>query len=431
MSDNGVATAVNAFEVLSERGFVKQIVAPERSDSGEEKAGVAPEDLLRRYLSENTVTFYCGFDPTASSLHIGSLTPIMAMAHLQRAGHNAIAIIGGGTAMIGDPSGKTQMRQMLTREEITENGIGIRDQIGRYLDLGSNFLNNGDWLLDIGYIEFLRDIGRYFRVDEMLRAEAYKLRMEREGGLSFIEFNYQLLQAYDFLRLFRTHGCTFQIGGDDQWGNILAGVDLIRKVEQKVSYGMTFPLLTTAQGQKMGKTASGAIWLDAERTSPYEFYQYWINTHDADVARFLAYFTFLPMDEIRQLCSVEGAALRNAKQRLAYETTKLCHGEAEAEKAAATSRAAFGHPGDDLSGLPTTSMEGAQLVAGIGFLDLFVSVGLAKSKGEARRLVEQGGAYLNGTAVTDPTLTVTESDLADGAITLRSGKKKYHRVLFS
>lgn len=431
MSEGQSALSGNAFDVLLERGFVRQIAAPERSDSGEVIEKTAPADLIRRYLGQGPVSFYIGFDPTAPSLHVGSLLPIMAMAHMQRCGHQAIAIIGGGTAMVGDPSGKTEMRRIMTAEEIEENGVGIKEQIGRYLSFeNAHFLNNGDWLLGIGYIEFLRDIGVHFRVNEMLQAESYKQRMERESGLSFIEFNYQLLQAYDFLYLFRKYGCTFQMGGDDQWGNILAGIDLIRRVEKKVSYGLTFPLLTTAQGQKMGKTAGGAVWLSAELTSPYEFYQYWINTHDADVERFLAYFTFLPMDEVRQLCTVEGAALREAKSRLAYEVTKLAHGEAEAERAQATSRAAFGAPGDDLSGLPSTTMEVARLREGLSLLDLFVQVGLTKSKGEARRLVEQGGAYLNGEAVSDVNFVVGETHAQNSAITLRSGKKKYHRVIF-
>ena len=291
----------NVFEILQERGFVQQSTNKE---------------ALSKLLSENQVTYYVGYDPTASSLHAGSLVPIMAMAHLQRAGHKPIAIIGGGTTMVGDPSGKTQMRQLISRETIESNGIGILAQLKRYLNFNEGsglFLNNADWLIPLNYIEFLRDIGRHFRVNEMIKVEAYRQRLDREEGLSFIEFNYQLLQAYDFLHLFQQYGCLLQMGGDDQWGNILAGADLIRRMKGDIVHALTFPLLTTASGEKMGKTAGGAIWLDADRTSPYAFYQYWINTDDKDVERFLAYFTFLPMDEVRRLGGLKDADLREAR----------------------------------------------------------------------------------------------------------------------
>lgn len=419
----------NALDILQERGFVQQC-----TDTA----------ALRKLLDRPPVIFYCGFDPTADSLHCGSLMPIMAMAHLQRAGHAPIAVIGGGTALVGDPSGKTEMRKLLSPEDIERNGKGILAQLQRYLtltekppgkkrklppDVRGLFVNNADWLSKLRYIEFLRDIGRHFRVNEMLRTEAYRQRMEREEGLSFIEFNYQLLQAYDFLKLYQQHKCVLQIGGDDQWSNILAGTDLIRKLEAKTAWGLTFPLLTTARGDKMGKTAQGAVWLSAERTSPYDFYQYWINTDDRDLERFLAYFTFLPMDEVRRLSKVEDAALQASKAVLAFEATKLCHGDAEAEKARQASLAAFAKSSDDLSAMPTTMLPRAKLTEGIPIADVLLQTGLVESKKEARRLIEQGGAYLNGKPVTQLDFVVRADSLENGAILLRHGKKKFHRIV--
>ncbi len=407
----------SVLDTLKERGFLKQCT---------------DEPGLDRLLAAQPVSFYCGFDPTADSLHCGSLVPIMAMAHLQRAGHTPIAVIGGGTAMVGDPSGKTELRKLLSPDDIAANGQGILGQLQRYLTLDGErgrFVNNADWLMSLKYIDFLRDIGRYFKVNEMIRAEAYRQRLEREEGLSFIEFNYQLLQAYDFLLLNQRYGCLLQIGGDDQWSNILAGSDLIRKLEAKQAYGLTFPLLTTARGEKMGKTASGAVWLSAERTSPYQFYQYWINTDDRDVERFLAFFTFLRMDDVRSLGRAEGAGLNEAKRVLAYEATKLCHGNAAAAKAKADSEALFAGSGGDLSEIPSTTLDRAALVRGIAFVDLLVKTGLADSKNSARRLIQQGGAYLNNQAVTDPNLIVKDDSLVNDAILLRQGKKKYHRVV--
>jgi len=407
----------NVLQALRERGFVRQCT---------------DEEALSQRLTSGSVVYYCGFDATATSLHCGSLMPIMAMAHLQRAGHTPIAIIGGGTTMVGDPSGKTEMRKMLTPAEIEANGRGILGQLQRYLDLDGRrglFLNNAEWLLPLKYIDFLREIGRHFRVNEMLRSEAYRLRLEREDGLSFIEFNYQILQAYDFLTLARERDCVLQIGGDDQWGNIVAGVDLARRLAGKDVYGLTFPLLTTARGEKMGKTHKGAIWLDAGRTTPYEFYQYWINTDDKDVERFLAYFTFLPMDEVKRLGALEGADLRTAKEVLAFEVTKLAHGEAEAEGARTASRAAFGGGESDVSAIPATTIEAARLGQGITVVDLFVEVGLTSSRGASRRLIAQGGAYVNDVQVTDSDAMVGSSDVQDGAVMLRFGKKKYHRVV--
>lgn len=407
----------NALDILQERGFVQQC-----TDTA----------ALRKLLDRPPVIFYCGFDPTADSLHCGSLMPIIAMAHLQRAGHTPIAVIGGGTALVGDPSGKTEMRKLLSPMDIERNGAGILTQLQRYLTLDGargRFVNNADWLRPLHYIEFLRDIGRHFRVNEMLRAEAYKQRLEREEGLSFIEFNYQLLQAYDFLKLHQQHKCVLQIGGDDQWSNILAGTDLIRKLECKTAWGLTFPLLTTARGEKMGKTAQGAVWLSAERTSPYDFYQYWINADDRDLERFLAYFTFLPMDEVRRLSKVEGAALQASKAVLAFEATKLCHGEAEAEKARQASLAAFAKSSDDLSAMPTTTLPRTKLAVGIPIAEILLQTGLVESKKEARRLIEQGGAYLNGKPITQLDFMVREDSLENGAILLRHGKKKFHRLI--
>ena len=407
----------NVFETLKERGFIQQCTNA---------------DEITRLLSVEKITYYVGFDPTADSFHVGSLVPIMAMVHLQRSGHTPIAIIGGGTTMIGDPSGKTTMRQMISRETIESNGMEILSQLKRYLDFSDAsgiFLNNADWLLPLSYIEFLRDIGRHFRVNEMIRAEAYRQRLEREGGLSFIEFNYQLLQAYDFLHLFRQHGCVLQLGGDDQWGNILAGVDLVRRVERKTVHAVTFPLLTTASGEKMGKTAGGAVWLDTSRTSPYEFYQYWVNINDRDVQRFLACFTLLPMDEVIRLGKLESESVREAKEVLAYEVTKLAHGETEAENARNASRAAFGDEGIDLSAIPTTTINADRLTGGIPIVNLFCEVGLGGSKSAVRRLIQQGGAYLNGKQVKESDSIVTEKHLDDGTLMLRHGKKRFRRVV--
>ena len=419
---------------LRERGFVEQCTN---------------EAALQRLLSTERVTYYCGFDCTADSLHASQLLPIFAMRHLQLAGHRPVAIIGGGTTMVGDPSGKTEMRQMMLAEQIEANGVSISQQLQRFLDLSSSsrglFLNNADWLLPIKYVDFLRDIGRHFRVNEMLKTEAYRTRFERGEGLSFIEFNYQLLQAYDFLHLFEQHGCRVQIGGSDQWGNIVAGIDLVRRMSGQDSFGLTFPLLTTARGEKMGKSAGNAVWLAKDKTSPYDFYQYWINVDDRDVERFLAYFTFLPMDEVRRLGSLKEAAIREAKEILAYEVTTLTHGEAEAARARAAAHAAFGHvtvvpdmailklktfaPPVDVSLIPTKTLDAERLAKGMTIVDLFVVVGLTASKGEARRLVEQGGAYVNERPITDIATVIDASRLEGGGLMLRSGKKKYLRVV--
>ena len=406
------------FDILKERGFIAQI---------------SDEEALRQALGRESITFYIGYDSTATSLHAGSLMPIMAMMHLQRAGHRPIAIVGGGTTMVGDPSGRTEMRQILSEEDIRANGRAIHAQLNKYLHFDGKTalaVDNADWLVPLNYIRFLRDIGRHFSVNRMLAMEAYKQRMER--GLSFIEFNYQLLQAYDYLVLYREHGCTLQMGGDDQWGNILAGIDLIRRVEGGKVEAMTFPLLTTSTGAKMGKTASGSVWLNSELLSPYDFYQYWINCDDRDVERFLKFFTFLPMDEIQRLSSLQGSEIRQAKQVLAWEATCITHGEEAAQEAQVSASAAFGDKDGgikNLEALPSTNISSQRLAAGVSPLDLFVEVGLTSSRGEAKRLVKQGGMYINDRRVDGLEWKMSEKDLTPQGILLRAGKKKYHRLL--
>jgi tyrosyl-tRNA synthetase len=405
---------VNVYDELVARGFIAQ---------------VTDEEAVREALSAPGVVFYVGFDSTATSLHAGSLVPIMAMQHLQRAGHVPIFLTGGGTTMIGDPSGKTEMRELLSEEQIRANGRSIHAQVDRYFHFGETpalALDNADWLLPLRYIPFLRDIGVHFSVNRMLAAEAYRQRLER--GLSFIEFNYQLLQAYDYLTLYREHGCTLQMGGDDQWGNILAGVDLIRRVEGATVHAMTFPLLTTASGAKMGKTAEGAVWIDPELYAPYEYYQYWINCDDRDVVKFLKLFTFLPLDEIARLATLEGAELREAKRVLAYEATRVTHGEEAAQEAAAAAQAAFG-TGGDLEAMPTTAVPASVLAAGIPLPNLLAEVELARSRGEARRVIAQGGAYVNDERVSEVDYVVGQDDLTEDGILLRVGKKRFHRVV--
>jgi tyrosyl-tRNA synthetase len=404
----------NIFDILQQRGFVAQ---------------ATDEDALRRMLSTENVTFYIGFDGTADSLHAGSLVTIMAMMHLQRAGHRPIGLVGGGTTLVGDPSGKTEMRQMLTKADIDANAQKLHAQLNHYLhfDQGQAIAeNNATWLLELNYIEFLREIGRHFSVNRMLTAEAYKQRLER--GLSFIEFNYQLLQAYDYLELHRRYGCTLQMGGDDQWGNILAGVDLVRRIEGVTVQAITYPLLTTAGGAKMGKTAAGAVWLDAAKLSPYDYYQYWVNCDDRDVEKLLKIFTFLPLDEIGRLAALEGAELRAAKQVLAFEATVITHGQAEAEAAQQAARAAFSS-GGDLSAMPTTAIPLARLEAGLGVLEIFAEVGLAGTRSEARRMVQQGGMYVNDTRVDNADTMLTPRDAIPDGIMLRAGKKRYHRLV--
>lgn len=404
----------NAFDILKERGFVAQ---------------VTDEEAVRKLFATSPVTAYVGFDPTADSLHIGNLLGLMALANLQRAGHRPIAIIGDGTGMVGDPSGKTEMRKMLTFEQISANAEKIKAQINRYFTIdgvAGLAIHNSAWLLKLKHVDFLRDFGKHFSVNRMLSFEGYKRRMEK--GLSFLELGYQLLQAYDFLVLYQDHACKVQLGGDDQWGNILSGVDLIRRVEGGKAECITWPLLTTAAGQKMGKTARGAVWLDASKVSPYEFYQYWINADDRDVERLLAYFTFLPMDEIQELCKAQGADIRQAKERLAYEATKLSHGEAEAEKARASSRAVFGGGMQDLSSVPATVVASERLQNGILVVDIFAEVGLATSRSNARKLVQQGGAYVNQKRIDNIADVISEADFDEDGVMLRAGKKRHHRL---
>ncbi|MBF0495662.1 MAG: tyrosine--tRNA ligase [Deltaproteobacteria bacterium] len=413
-------SVANILEIFYERGFIEQ---------------VTDESALRELFDKESVTCYIGFDPTASSLHVGSLIPIMSLVHMQRQGHRPIALVGGGTGLVGDPSGKTEMRKILTYDDIAQNAEGLKAQLSRYLDFGddrASMLNNADWLTKLNYIEFLRDIGRHFSVNRMLTAESCKLRLET--GLSFIEFNYMLLQAYDFLYLCEHHDCRLQLGGSDQWGNIVAGIDLIRRMNQGQAYGITFPLITTSSGAKMGKTAAGAVWLDAGRTTPYDYYQYWINTEDPDVEKFLGLFTFLPMDQVRELGALKDADIRRAKEVLAYEATKITHGEKEADEARRAARALFGSE-DELDSLaqndesvPTTVLSRSRLTEGIPAFVLFTEVGLCSSRGEARRLITQGGGYVNNIKLAAFDSKVMDTDLRSGAIMLRMGKKKYHRV---
>ena len=402
-------------ETFEERGFFKQTTHP--------------EELIKRVKS-GRICAYIGFDPTADSLHVGHLIPLMGLAHLQRDGQRVIALMGGGTAMIGDPSGKTEMRKMLTEKQLEDNVGKIKPQMERFLDFSgdSELINNSEWLRNLNYIDFLRDIGRHFSVNRMLSFETYKVRLET--GLSFLEFNYQLLQAYDFLELNKRYQCILQMGGDDQWANILSGVDLIRRVSQNEAFGWTYPLLTTASGRKMGKTEKGAVWLDPEKTSPYEYYQYWINCEDADVEKFLTLFTFLPLNEIRELSRLQGAEIREAKSKLALETTSLAHGREEALKAEQAAKSLFGSGGES-EDIPSTQIDSSSLLQGIGVFDAFRESGLCKSNGEARRLMNQGGLYLNQEPLSDPDYRITKDDFKEGSVLLRAGKKRYHRFTLS
>jgi tyrosyl-tRNA synthetase len=425
----------NLIDIFKERGFIEQ---------------TTHERELHEYFANERVTGYIGFDPTASSLHIGSLVQIMSLAHLQRNGHRPIALVGGGTGLVGDPSGKTEMRKLLTIEDVENNAAGIKAQLSQFIDFSHQkaiMENNADWLTRLEYIPFLRDIGRHFSVNRMIKAESYKMRLDSEEGLSFIEFNYMVLQAYDFMELFDRHQCRLQMGGSDQWGNIVAGVDLVRRMRQETVFGITTPLITTSSGEKMGKTAKGAVWLDPERTSPYEYYQYWINTDDRDVKRFLALFTFLPLDEIRALEQIGGAQLNNAKAVLAFETTRLAHGAGEALRAHQAAASMFGNreiPADLLpsSGIPRgrstvddTSVPQVEMAAdlfraGIPAFKLFHEIGLTDSGGAARRLIEQGGGYVNGHRIQAFDRPVTLADADDRqSILLRSGKKRFLRIM--
>jgi len=403
---------MDLFDTLKARGFV---------------ADCTDEDAVRKLFATEQTTIYIGFDPTADSLHAGSLVQLMALAHMQRAGHRVIALVGGGTAMVGDPSGKTELREMLTNEKLDLNKAGISAQIRRFIDLDGDkglMVDNADWLLGLNYIQFLRDVGRHFSVNRMLAAESYKIRMEK--GLSFIEFNYQILQAYDFLELFRRHGCRVQMGGSDQWGNIVAGLDLVRRLGPGEVYGLTSPLVMTASGEKMGKTAAGAVWLDTARLSAFEYFQYWRNITDADVGRFLRLFTFLPIPEIEALEALEGAGINQAKEKLAYEATLIVHGQDAAEQALAGARAAFAGGGAKTD-IPTLE---ASLPCPV--LDLLVDSGLCKSKGDARRQIKGGAIKLGAdkAKVTDMNLVIGPEHLDDeGSVALWKGKKNTVRVV--
>lgn len=392
-------------------------------------AQVTDEEAVRDLLNNHKTTFYIGFDPTADSLHVGHLMTILVMARLQKAGHRPIALMGGGTALIGDPSGKTDMRKMLTREEIDHNIECFKRQMAPLVDFSDGkaiIANNADWLLNLNYIEFLRNICVHFSVNRMLNAECYKQRMER--GLTFFEMNYMVMQSYDFLELHRRYGCTLEVGGDDQWSNIIGGVELIRKKEQKPAYGVTFGLLTNSEGKKMGKTEKGAVWLDPNKMRPFDFYQYWRNLPDADVERCLKYLTFLPLEEIDALTKEGGAALNHAKEVLAYEVTKIVHGEEEAKKAQDGARALFGAKADTAN-IPTSTLLKETLGEGMGLLDLLQQVKLIPSKSEGRRLAQQGGLSVNGEKVTDPAAVVTEKDFPDGAMVVKKGKKVFHKIV--
>ena len=402
----------NAFEVLKERGFIEQMTHPEE---------------IEQLFKNEKITFYIGFDPTADILHVGHFLTVMAMSHMQRCGHRPICLMGGGTGMVGDPTGKTDMRRMMTVDEIDHNVNCFKKQLSRFIDFSDDkaiIVNNGDWLRNLNYIEFLREIGSVFSVNKMLTAECFKTRMEK--GLSFLEFNYMIMQSYDFLELNKRYGCVMQLGGNDQWSNILGGVDLIRRKENKPAYGMTFQLLTNSEGKKMGKTEKGAVWLDPEKTSPYEFYQYWRNVGDKDVEKCLRLLTFLPMDEVRRLGALEGSEINKAKEVLAYELTKIVHGEEEAKKADVAAKALF-MGGSDGGSIPTTEVASADL-ENMDILSALVTTKLTPSRSEARRAVQQGGVKVNDEKISDVDFKITEDLFKDGIVTLQRGKKSFHRL---
>ena len=405
----------NAFDILDERGLISAA-----SDAA----------ALRRAL-ERPLTFYVGFDPSAASLTAGHLVTLMMARHLQQAGHRPILIAGGGTGLIGDPSDRLDTRGLLTEQEVATNVAAIRIQLERFVDLGPGgglVLNNADWLAELGYLAFLRDIGRHFSMNEILATDTYRKRLDDGENLNFIEINYRLLQAYDFLHLQREYGCTLQIAGSDQWANILAGVDLIRRVERTQAFGLVAPLLTTADGAKMGKTAAGAVWLDAGRTPPFDFYQSWINLADALVPQALGMLTTLPTPEVAELSDLRGPAIRQAKQALAHNMTATVHGREAADTARETARALFAAAEGDSEAVPATMVAAAELEAGIPLVELLVRTGLAPSRGAARRLVAQGGAYVGDARAADPEAVVDRSQVPDDGLLLRAGRKRYHRV---
>lgn len=400
----------NVFDTLKERGFIAQCTN---------------EAELRELFDKERVTFYIGFDPTADSLHAGHFIALMAMAHMQRAGHRPICLVGGGTGTIGDPTGRTDMRKMLTDDDIAHNCECFKKQIARFIDFRDGkaiMVDNGEWLRKLNYIDLLRDVGACFTVNRMLAAECYKQRWEK--GLTFLEFNYMVMQAYDFLELNRRYGCKLEMGGDDQWSNIIAGVELNRRKNNTTVYGLTNQLLTKSDGKKMGKTAGGALWLDAEKTSPYEFYQYWRNVDDADVGKCLSLLTFLPMDEVRRLSAMEGAEINQAKTVLAYEVTKIVHGETAAQQAKESAETMFGG-----SGAAGNSIPEIRAASGRKLLDVLTEGKVFASKGEGRRLIMQNGLSLNDVKVSDADYVLSDSDFQQGTAIVRKGKKKYFRLV--
>ena len=400
----------NVYDVLVERGLIAQ---------------TTHEKEIRELLGNEKVTFYIGFDPTADSLHVGHFLQMVVMRHMQNYGHRPIALVGGGTGMIGDPSGRTDMRQMMTVDTINHNCECFKEQLSRVIDFSEDkaiMVNNADWLRDLNYIEFLRDIGSCFSVNKMLTAECFKQRLEK--GLSFLEFNYMLMQSYDFLMLSREYGCKIELGGDDQWSNILGGIDLCRRKDQNQVYGMTFTLLTNSEGKKMGKTASGAVWLDPKRTTPYEFYQYWVNVNDTDVIKCLKLLTFVPMEQIYELEKLEGQQLNVAKKLLAYEVTKLVHGEEEANKCKEAAEAIFANGGVS-ENMPTTQISD---VVGMGVLDVITQCQIVASKAEGRRIITQNGLSINDQKVTDVNMVITDDMITGDGMIIRKGKKVFHRV---
>ena len=407
--------STNVYDILMERGFIEQCTH---------------EEEVRELLGKESVTFYIGFDATADSLTAGHFLTVMAMMHMQRAGHKPIALLGGGTTMIGDPTGKSDMRTLMTVETIQHNAECFQKQLSKFINFENDqaiIANNADWLLDLNYVEFLREIGIHFSVNKMLTAECYKQRMEK--GLTFFEFNYMLMQSYDFWKLNKLYGCNLQLGGNDQWSNILGGVDLIRRKEQKPAFGLTFKLLTTSEGIKMGKTMKGAVWLDPNKTSPYEFYQYWRNIEDVKVEECLALLTFLPMDEVRRLGALKDAEINHAKEVLAFEITKIVHGEVEANKAQEAARALFGG-GMKSEDIPTTTYTAERFAEGIDLITMMCDAKLATSRSDARRNIEQGGVTVNDVKVTDFAKVFTSNDFnSDGELLVRKGKKAYHRFM--
>ncbi|MEA4927700.1 MAG: tyrosine--tRNA ligase [Candidatus Limiplasma sp.] len=404
---------MHILDTLKERGFIAQVTF---------------EEDLYKAMEKEPMTFYLGVDPTADSLHVGHFIPILMSAHLQRAGHRPVILCGGGTAMVGDPSGKTELRRMMTRETIDENTRAIQKQLSRFIDFSEGkavLANNADWLLQLNYVDFLRDIGALFSVNHMLAAECYKKRLE--VGLTFLEFNYMLMQSYDFLELFRRYGCRLQIGGDDQWSNILSGADLIRRKEREDAFALTCKLIMTADGKKMGKTEKGALWLDPARTSPYEFYQYWRNVQDADVERFLGLLTFLPMDEVRRLGALRDSAINEAKRVLAFEITRMIHGEEEALKAQDAAQALFGGNGG-LENVPTYALTAATLAEDNRVTTLLALCGLCASRGEARKMVQAGAVLVGEAKVTDAEQRIDASQIGPDGLLLRKGKKNYCRL---